>query len=163
MKKILIIGGIGILGLALMAGDSVYRKYKEFFDKMTYFLGTISGFDVSWTRIKFNIQPIIKNNTPHHISISTLGIARLEKIEVRDRIDKTVASVYLDLDSFEIKEFEALSFPKIPIEIPLTQALLNVLQIDFTGNFEMQKILNQFRFILHVNVAGKKLEYQLTF
>ena len=159
MKKWLLLGAVGFIGMAMMAGDSLYKKYKEFFDKMTYLIGTISDLNISLSRIKFKIQPVIKNNTYHELSISTFGVASIEKIEVVDKKGKTIGIGYTYIDSFKVGEYEAVKLPKIEIEIPITVALLNLTTIDYSS---FEAVIKNFRFVMHIKVAGKQLQYNLS-
>jgi|GEM_PF-1654848 len=149
-KKILITGGVIIVGLALM-GWSKAKNLTKVFAKMDIFPSGIKNIDLNWKRLFFKMDITFTNGSNEDLSLNGY-VVTLKRLDIYYG-GKYVASAYPYLTSISIPANNSLIVHDIPVEIPLT-ALPNILLQITDFNLSLLKVNAT------IDVLGK--EYLIT-
>jgi hypothetical protein len=114
-----------ILAFVLLYGYTKAKKLIGVFDKITIEPDKISFPDLSWTRIKFNIDIMLTNPTQESFDVSGYGVAKLKKIHLFWK-GTYIATSTVNLVEISIPSNNQLTIHDIPVEIPTKFILQNV-------------------------------------
>ncbi|UUC45591.1 hypothetical protein [Flavobacterium cerinum] len=149
-KKILITGGVIIVGLALMGWNKA-KNLTKVFSKIDIIPSLPKNIDINWKRLFFKLDITFTNGSNEDLSLNGY-VVTLKRLDIYYD-GKYVASAYPYLTSISIPAYNSLIVHDIPVEIPLTAMPNIVLQItDF--NLSLLKVNAT------VDVLGK--EYLIT-
>jgi len=161
-QKIGLFIGVALVGVSYAFGSSKVKKYKDFFDKMTFGINKIRNVKISGGKLKFLLDILLQNNTTHRIDFSTFGLARLQNIVVTDKNGKTLGVVNKEIDSFKIDKNGTFLLDDIAFEIPILELLKTLSNVSF-NNFNVEDIMQQFNFILNFELSKKTISYKVSF
>ncbi len=121
-NKLLIGGGIALLGFGALAYDK-YKRTQKIFESLSYF-PKISNLDVNLKRVKFDLRVAMTNNVNDDLSLSTGGLVKLTKFIIYDLQGKVLSVLRVnDLYKIYIPAYSTMETPKITVEIPLVNLI----------------------------------------
>lgn len=142
--KIAIGGGIAAVGIGALAYEK-FKKTKKVLDSLGYF-PKISNLNLSWSRIKFDLRIAIQNLSNEDFYISTGGLVKLSKVIVYNLQGQVLATLIVnDLYKIYVPAFGNSETPKITIEMPLTDFLSFMRNLNFS-NINAQNIASQLQY-----------------
>jgi len=159
-QKIMLFTSIAIVGISYAFGSSKVKKYRDFFDKMSYKINKIKNVKISGGKLKFLLDILLQNNTTHEIDFSTFGLASLKNIVVTDKNGKTLGVVNREIDHFKIDNNGVFLLENIAFELPVLELLKTISNISF-NDFSVEDIMQQFNFILNFELAKKTISYKI--
>jgi|GEM_PF-1336310 len=161
-QKIGIFLGVALVGVSYAFGSAKIKKYKDFFDKMSYKISKIKNVGIAKGKLHFLLDILLQNNTTHAIDFSTFGLAKLKNIVITDKNGKIFGIVNKEIDSFKISENGSFLLDDIAFEIPILELLKTLSNVSF-NDFNVEDIINQFDFILNFELAKKPIGYKVSF
>lgn len=135
VKKILW-ASAGLLVAASIFGFKKVSKIKEIFEGMDILPDRISKFDASFTRLKFNLDIKLVNNSNEDLYVTGGSIVSLKQIIIFYR-DTYLATVNVALNSIEIPKKGFYILRDIPVEVDLINVLQNATSL---ANFKMSEL-----------------------
>jgi hypothetical protein len=157
-KKI-IISIIVVLALFAIYGYNKAKTLLAVFDKMTIEPAGISNIDLSFKRIKFNLDVLLTNPTIEDFSVSGFGIASVKSISVfYDGI--FVATSLVNITDISIPAENQIVLHDIVVEVPKplefvadNYPIISSMIADF-NNFKISKITTT----AVIEVAGQTID-----
>jgi len=130
-KKIALIAGLAVVGLALFTYNKV-NALKQVFERMTVWPTGISNIKLNLTTLSFKLDISVRNPTDTAFSVTGASIATLKRIVV-SRNGKFLGQADVDISDIEIPAYGTSHFKDLPFTVSLENILTNILD-DTTLN-----------------------------
>lgn len=114
-----------------IVGFQKVTKIKEIFDEMDIDPDRITKFDISWKRIKFNLDIRLRNNSNEDLYLTGASIVTLKQIIIFYK-NTYLATVDVNIGEIEIPRKSDFFLKDIPVEVDLINTLQNISSlVDF--------------------------------
>jgi hypothetical protein len=131
LNKILLLSGLAIAGISIWGYQKV-KKLQAIFEKMTIQPIGFSNVNVSFERIKFNIDVEIVNPTNDDFDVTGSHFANLNKLLIFYK-GTYIATADTKFTSVSVPHKNSIVFQNIPVEVSTKTAFNNVLNfLTFT-------------------------------
>lgn len=148
MKKLLIIGGIGIAALSIF-GFKKISDYSNVIDQLTVrpagIADLFSGFNLNVSRFKLKLR--IDNPTDLDFNISTIGLITIKKVLILNSKGELLATTTINSNQINIPAKGFTITEWLPIEIATLSTIQNLLS---GSGIDPQ----DFIYKVEINIAG---------
>ncbi|MFY0481675.1 hypothetical protein ACI6PS_03645 [Flavobacterium sp. PLA-1-15] len=141
-KKILWIAG-GALVVSSIVGFQKVTKIKEIFDEMDIDPDRIDKVNISFDRIKFNLDIRLRNNSMEDLFVTGASIVTLKQIIIFHK-NTYLATVNLNIGEIEIPRKSDFFLRNIPVTVDTVNTMQNIRELaDFNlNNIAITGIIN---------------------
>jgi hypothetical protein len=157
-KKIAVVGTVAIGAMGFFAFRKA-QQIKQAFEKVTFSVGSLSNFDISLQRVRFNVKLNLTNHSLTDFVISSFGSVKLQRIVALDKQGKVIGTAEIqNLSEIKVGGYNTVTLPEVTFNIPLSEAL-KIITTQELSSLSPDAILKFMNFALVFDVKGNKVEY----